>query len=256
MSNTLIESNCEHCSQPFPYAKNYWGDLEPQPCQCEVAKQKRYKKAVETRIKDARLKIAVAGLQVGVFKDYERSKWNRAMSNNAEQIYQSVTRLITSVPYKGGKNCLFFYGSNWRGKTFWAIATLKLWAYRWGKNPTYINFPIFLNDALQEQGGYSKSEIARIKYAPLLAIDEFDKGKNTVAVSGIIYEILEHRLNNQNPTVLISNLSVEGLNQHWVKNVPHNEFSFSNARRLTSLTHIKHSVDFDIDTPQSNSEVG
>jgi len=169
-----------------------------------------------TRSRQARVILAdlAPSLRAMTFETFRTEEGNRAALERAEQ--------FASDPWGQAWYWLVLIGSNGRGKTHLAAAVVNALLER-GEPSYFENVPELL-DYLR--AGYSvqagedfERRLTRVKEAPVLVLDDLGAEAGQSAPFEVswaqdkVYQILDHRLMEQLPTIVTTNLPLNKLPQ-------------------------------------------
>lgn len=173
------------------------------PCACTLASQ--------AKTIQAELAPSLRGM---TFEAFRLEEGNRTAFERARQ--------FATDPWGQGWYWLVLIGSNGRGKTHLAAAAANA-LLAWGEPSYFENVPELLDYlragySVQSGEGFER-RLARVKDAPVLVLDDLGAEARHNAAFEVswaqdkVYQILDHRLVEQLPTIVTTNLPLDKLPQ-------------------------------------------
>lgn len=198
-----------------PYARGVGKDIEVYSCECAYGRHKRLttwaKKFVPKRYADK------------TFADYEVTAVNRRAVGMARWFLEK------------GDRGLYFYGGVGTGKTFLASLIAKEYAAggkeTLGRKLVFGDVPSLLDEikkTFNDPNASSQQVLSKFIKCDLLILDDIGTGKLSEWNTGLLYQIINERYNEEKPIILTSNYTLEQLGEKLSK------VDAENGARITS----------------------
>lgn len=168
----------------------------------------------------ARARELIADLDGKRWSKYRFGNWDNARHAGAYAARQAVERYVDNIA-RNGKNWLFVSGGYGLGKTHIAVAAVRKIAAEKLWQPHIVVWPELC--AMTQEAWSSKNidEAAvwgKARNAGILLIDDLDKLPSSPWAMGRLFALVNHRYDNQLPTIITANHSVAELRRLWRNN--------------------------------------
>lgn len=201
-SSHVADINCPHCDGTGYVI----GDDGARPCECLETRQSNH------RLRRSKIPPRFMGKSLKSFET-ARSRERKAIRDLA-QSYVKAFNPATLDPAKFSSNGLLLIGAVGSGKTHIAVAALREVIER-GHTGLFCNVVDLLDDlraSYNPQSSQSGWEILeQIEKADLVVLDDLGAEAPTGWVLDRLYQIINRRYEENRPTIVTSNLSLEEL---------------------------------------------